>query len=89
MFYVYILCSVTLDRYFVGRTSNLKGQLLRHNHGKNVYTKSGIPWRLVYKESFKNSLECKKREAFIKSADSRAELRAIIRSTTNEDGNDC
>lgn len=52
MYYVYMLYSTIVDRYYVGQTSNLEERLKRHNQGRSKYTKSDIPWKLVYKESF-------------------------------------
>ncbi|MFO8069612.1 MAG: GIY-YIG nuclease family protein [Alkalibacterium sp.] len=83
---VYILYSVTLDRYYVGFTSNLEDRLKRHNEGKNKHTKSGIPWKLMYQESFDTRSEAMAREKKIKSSESREELLWYIRSRTNELG---
>lgn len=65
-----MLYSAVIDRYYVGQTSNLEDRLKRHNHGRSKYTKSGIPWKLVYKESFETRSEAMKKgkevEAFKK-----------------------
>lgn len=34
MYYVYMLYSAILDRYYVGQTSNLEDRLKRHNQGR-------------------------------------------------------
>ena len=83
-YFVYILYSVSLDRYFVGQTSNLEDRLKRHNEGKSKYTKSGIPWKLKYKESFNTRSEVMAREKKIKSSESREQLRRYIESDVNE-----
>jgi putative endonuclease len=62
MYMVYILYSVTVDRYYVGQSSDIVDRLIRHNQGRNKYTKSGIPWKLVYRESFASRAEAEKRE---------------------------
>lgn len=81
---VYILYSVTLDRYYVGLTSNLEDRLKRHNEGKSKYTKSGIPWKLVYQVSFETRSEAKEKEKKIKSSEDREELLGYIQSHANE-----
>lgn len=81
---VYILYSLLVDRYFVGRTSNLKKSLVRHNSGKNKHTKSGLPWTLMYKESFKSPEDAREREHEIKSSANREQLIRFIRSERNE-----
>lgn len=86
MYYVYILYSPVVDRYFVGRTSQLEKQIERHNSGKNSHTKTGLPWKLVCKMSFDSEQRSKKREQEIKSSGSREELTGWIRSEENEVG---
>lgn len=81
---VYILYSVSVDRYYVGQTSNLEEQLKRHNQGKSKHTKSGIPWTLKYKETFADRSEAMAREKEIKSSESREDLVSYFQSTQNE-----
>ena len=83
---VYILYSVSVDRYYVGQTSNLNDRLQRHNQGRSKYTKSGIPWTLKYKESFETRSEAMAREKEIKGSESRTQLARIIHSSRNELG---
>ena len=47
MFYVYILFSSSLEKYYVGYTDNVNRRLNQHNAGKGDYTSKGIPWFLV------------------------------------------
>ena len=44
-FHVYILYSKTLDRFYVGFTTNLTNRLAEHNAGESAYTSGGIPWK--------------------------------------------
>jgi putative endonuclease len=73
-----------VDRYYVGQTSDLEDRLKRHNQGRSKYTKSGIPWKLMYKESFETRSEAMAREKKIKSAKNREYLRRIIHTSQNE-----
>jgi len=84
MYYVYILFSTIVDRYFVGQTSNLEESLKRHNQGRNKYTKSGIPWKLVYKESFKTRSDAANREKKLKQSKSREHLVRVINTDRND-----
>ncbi len=52
MHIVYILYSAKLDRYYTGATDNLEDRLRRHNGGRSLATKAGVPWELVYIEAF-------------------------------------
>jgi len=84
MFSVYILYSLITDRYYVGQTANLEDRLLRHNQGRSKYTKSGIPWNLVFKKQFKSRSEAALFEMKLKSSKSREELQSYIESDQNE-----
>ncbi|MFN2424768.1 MAG: GIY-YIG nuclease family protein [Cryomorphaceae bacterium] len=83
---VYILYSVSVDRYYVGQTSNLEDRLKRHNEGRSKYTKSGIPWTLKYKESFATRSDAMAKEKKIKSSKDRDQLWRYIQSAENEFG---
>jgi len=83
---VYILYSLSVDRYYVGQSSNLENKMKRHNQGKSKHTKSGIPWSLKYKEAFASRSEAIAREKEIKGSESRAQLVRTIHSSRNELG---
>lgn len=76
---VYILYSPLVNRYFVGRTSNFDKAIERHNSGKNPHTKTDLPWKTVFRESFDSADEAREKEVQIKSSQSREELTEFIR----------
>ena len=80
MWFVYILYSVKIDRYYVGVTDNLEWRLERHNAGWGRYTKRGIPWEIVYTETFNNKSEALKRERSIKRRKSREYIEQLIKN---------
>jgi putative endonuclease len=51
-YFTYILFSQKLQKYYVGSTNNLIKRLERHNLGHTTFTKTGIPWVLVFYEKF-------------------------------------
>ena len=67
MFYLYILYSLSTDKYYVGSTENLEDRLKRHNAMRNASTKSGVPWIIKYTEQFETRGEAMKREIEIKN----------------------
>ncbi len=67
MFKVYIIQSLSNDKYYIGHTIDLGKRLNQHNFGKVRSTKSGTPWKLVYSETFNNKSEAYRRELQIKS----------------------
>lgn len=54
MWNLYIIYSENIDRYYVGITEDLDWRLERHNKNWGRYTGRGIPWEVVYTESFEN-----------------------------------
>jgi len=67
MYYIYIIKSESNGKYYVGYTSNLSQRIKSHNSGKNTSTKSGIPWKIVYSENFKEKKLAWLRERQIKN----------------------
>jgi len=82
MFTVYILQSQSLNRYYVGFTNDLERRLSEHNRKKGKYTDAGIPWQLVYFETFSTKIEAMNREKFIKGKKSRAFIETLISSSS-------
>jgi putative endonuclease len=71
MYTLYILHSKSLDRFYVGYTNDLIRRIREHNRIKGKYTDVGIPWVLVYTESYLNKRDAMEREKFIKSRKSK------------------
>jgi len=78
MWYVYIIFSRKIDRYYVGYTDDLEWRLELHNSGWGKYTKRGIPWKLAYTESCQSKFEAIKREREIKRKKSRKYIEGLI-----------
>ncbi|HMN23442.1 MAG: GIY-YIG nuclease family protein [Ignavibacteriaceae bacterium] len=77
-YYVYILKSITLNKFYIGQTNNLERRLFYHNSGYSKSTKSGMPWNLVYKKLFLSRAEAMKREKQLKSYKNKSYLEKII-----------
>jgi putative endonuclease len=67
LFYVYIIHSPRLQRYYIGSTSNVEKRLREHNAGKSISTRAGIPWELVRIECFATRSEAILQERKIKA----------------------
>jgi len=65
-FYVYILKSLKDQSYYKGFTENPTLRLERHNNGESKYTKSRIPWDLVYLECYEHKKDALIREKRLK-----------------------
>jgi putative endonuclease len=45
---VYILYSVSLQKYYIGYTTDFDKRLVHHNSGQDRFSKKGRPWVLVH-----------------------------------------
>ncbi len=66
MFFIYILYSQSLKKYYVGHTDDLERRLREHNSGQTVYSSRGKPWELIYSEEKLNRSEAMLLESKIK-----------------------
>lgn len=78
MYTLYILHSKKLDRYYVGFTNDLARRLSEHNRIKGKYTDIGLPWILVYTESYQTKKEAMAREKYIKSRKSKKYIIELV-----------
>ena len=66
MFYVYVIYSNKLDKYYIGQTNDLKRRIAEHLDGKSTYTSRSDDWILVYYEAFRSRKLAIKREIRLK-----------------------
>ncbi len=66
-FYAYILKSKFHNKHYYGHTSDLNKRIVDHNAGLSTYTKTYLPWELIYFEEFSTRSEAMKREKYFKS----------------------
>jgi putative endonuclease len=78
--YCYILFSRKLNKYYVGSTPDMERRLDDHNRGKEKFTRTGVPWELVYTETFEDLTIARRRELEIKKKKSRKYIESLIRS---------
>ena len=83
-YYVYIIYSKTVDKYYVGSSSNLEDRLRRHNSAHRGFTGIAQDWVFVFKEAFLSNTEALKREKEIKSRKSRKYIEALISGSLGE-----
>lgn len=66
MFYVYVLKSESANRFYIGRTNDLKRRWAEHCQGKVYSTHRFTPWKLVYYEAYLNREQSIERETKLK-----------------------
>jgi putative endonuclease len=80
IYYLYIIYSVTLDKYYTGHTIDPNKRLMEHNTGKSTFTASASDWILRYTEQFNTRELAKARELQIKKKKSRKYIEWLISS---------
>jgi len=66
--FVYVLKSLSAEKFYTGHTDDLERRLLEHNSGHGYYTKRFMPWIMAYREDVDSKDEAIKREKYLKSA---------------------
>ncbi len=79
-YFVYIIYSTRINKYYIGYSSNIQQRLSFHNDGKSRYTKSGTPWELKHIEGFQTKTEAIQREKKLKAMKSRKYIEWLIES---------
>ena len=76
---VYILYSASLDKYYVGFTSDLEERIRKHNTNHKGFTgRSNGDWKLRWKEIYSSKSEAMFRERQIKNWKSRKLIEKLI-----------
>ena len=88
MYYVYILYSKQVDRYYVGQTEDVGKRIQSHLSGISKYTSIANDWIEVYSEVFETRKEAIKRENEIKEKKSRKYIEWLIQSRGSSAGPD-
>ncbi|MFC2107558.1 GIY-YIG nuclease family protein [Bacteroidota bacterium] len=61
-YFVYIIYSESHDIYYKGISSDAYHRLFEHNKGMAKYTRSRVPWKLVYLEKINDRGKAQIRE---------------------------
>ena len=82
MYYVYILYSKQVDRYYVGQTEDVGKRIQSHLSGISKYTSIANDWIEVHSEVFETRKEAIKRENEIKGKKSRKYIEWLVQNKT-------
>ena len=78
-FYVYILFSSSLNRYYIGSTNDVEERFKKHLSSIKGFTSKVKDWEVKYTESFETRSEALQRELQIKKWKSRVMIEKLIR----------
>ena len=77
-YFVYILYSKELDKYYVGSTKEIESRLEKHLSNHKGFTSKAKDWELKYEEQYNSNTEAVKREMQIKRWKSRKLIEKLI-----------
>jgi putative endonuclease len=80
MYFVYIIYSPKLDKYYIGFTADINDRLAKHNRKSKGFSNLGRPWELVYYECFETKQEAMSREKQLKGWKNKDRIKAIVRA---------
>jgi putative endonuclease len=77
-YYLYILYSESINRYYIGVSHDPEMRLYYHNSDAKGWTYRGRPWKFVYTREFRNKTEALKWERKLKRIKRRSVIESII-----------
>ncbi|MDQ6755512.1 MAG: GIY-YIG nuclease family protein [Bacteroidota bacterium] len=78
-YFVYIIYSASLDKFYIGFTSNkVSIRLKKHNANHKGFTGKKADWVLKYAEEFTTKVQAMERERNIKAWKSRIKIQKLI-----------
>ena len=75
VYYVYVLQSKKIKKWYTGSTGDLRKRFREHEEGKSTWTKGRGPWKLIYYEACLNEQDARSREIYLKSTIGKRYLR--------------
>jgi putative endonuclease len=81
---VYVLYSLSDDKFYIGFTENLKRRLAEHFSGKNISTRSRRLLRLIFCEYYLSKSDACRREKYFKTSVGKRCLRIMIKKSLDE-----
>ena len=78
MAFLYILQSLTTEKFYIGTALDLTTRFEQHQRGRSPYTRGRGPCRLVYQEQYATLAEARRRERQLKSWKSHRLVQELI-----------
>jgi len=78
-FYVYALFNVSLQRFYIGVTADLKRRLKQHSWAKKSYRNKS--YKIIFFEAYLNKKDALRRERYLKSTKGKYALKTMLQET--------
>ena len=87
MYFVYILHSAVLDRYYSGSSQNPQERLKKHLANHKGFTGKSKDWVMCYLEEFETKSEALRRENQIKGWKNKDRMKQLIEKSNGPSSN--
>ena len=84
MYFLYIIYSNSLNKFYIGYSADIKERINRHNTYHKGFTGKANDWKLTYSEAYSSKKEAYARERQIKQWKSRKRIEALIESNSSD-----
>lgn len=82
MFTVYAIYSKSIDKIYIGQTSDIDARLQSHREFNKGFTARASDWELIHSEEVWSRTEALRREKQLKSGNGRLFLRSLLKQVT-------
>jgi len=65
-YFVYIIWSEKLNKFYVGSTQDIENRLKEHNNREGNFTSKGVPWKMIWNIKSDDRIEAVRLETRIK-----------------------
>ena len=79
-YFVYVLQSLSDDKFYIGYSKDVEKRLKEHNAGINPSTKPRRPFKLIYYEAHLSKDDALRRDSYFKTTSGKRTLSLILRS---------
>jgi len=83
-YYIYILQNSSKKYIYIGYSENIIKRIASHNSGKVRSTKPYMPLELIHYEAYKNKVDAKRRELYLKTNKGKTTIRTMLREHFNK-----
>ena len=83
-YYLYIIFSEALNKYYIGHTANIQERIRKHNTNHKGFTGKANDWKLAYSEEYMDKSQAYKRERQLKSWKNKSRIEQLISSVGSE-----
>ena len=68
-----------MNRLYIGKTTDLKHRVEKHNASQNASTKPYVPWKLIFYEACVKQSDASRREKYLKTTQGHQAIHRMLK----------